>query len=60
MRVEGGVESLVESMVSVVEAQTPSSTGILNQERLEDEVMVAWNGEDDSLVSETIMYFTSC
>ena len=56
---EGGVESLVESMVSVVEAQTPSSTGILNQERLEDEVMVAWNGEDDSLVSETIISFTS-
>ena len=50
-------------MVSVVESQTPSSRGILNQERLEDEVIVAWNGEDlmhcDSLVSETIISFTS-
>ena len=38
---KGGVESLVESMVSVVKAHTPSSTGILNQERMEDEVMGA-------------------
>ena len=42
----GGVESVCESMVSVVEAHTPASRVILKQERLEDEVMVAWNGED--------------
>ena len=30
----GGVESLVESMVILVEAHTPSSIGILNQERV--------------------------
>ena len=56
---KGGVESLVESMVSVVEAHNTSSRGILHQERLEDEVMVVWNGEDvmncDSLVRETMM-----
>ena len=34
---KGGVELVVESMVSVVEAHTLSSRGILNQERLEDE-----------------------
>ena len=34
---KGGVELVVESMVSVVEAHTLSSPGILNQERLEDE-----------------------
>ena len=60
---KGGVESVVESMVSVVEAHTPSSRGILNQERLEDEVMVAWNGEDvvhcDFLVKEALLSFTS-
>ena len=56
---EGGVESLN----CMVEAHTSSSRGILNQERLEDEVMVAWIGEDvmncDSLVRETMMSFTS-
>ena len=36
---KGGVEAVVESMVSVVEAHTPASRGILNQQRLEDEVM---------------------
>ena len=60
---KGGDESLVESMVIVVEAHTPSSKGKPNQESLEDEVMVAWIGEDvmncDSLVRETMMSFTS-
>ena len=55
---QGGVESVVESMVSVLEAHTPSVRGILNQERLENEVMVAWNGEDvfhcDSVVKEAL------
>ena len=44
--VKGGVESVCESMVSVMEAHTPSNRVILNQERLEDEIMVSWNGED--------------
>ena len=55
---KGGVESIVESIVSVVEAHTPASRGILNQQRLEDEVMVAWNGEEtvhcDPLVREAL------
>ena len=52
---KGGVESLVESMVSVVEAQNLSSRGISNQESLEDEVMVAWNGKDcHSLVCKLV------
>ena len=42
---KGGVESVVESIVSVVEAHTPSSRGILNQERLNDEGLVAWSGD---------------
>ena len=50
-------------MVSVLEVHNTSSRGILNQERLEDEVMVAWIGEDvmncDSLVRETMISFTS-
>ena len=41
---KGGVESLVDSIVCVLEAHNPSSRGILNQERLEDEVMVVWRG----------------
>ena len=32
--------------VSVMEAHTPSLRGILDQRRLEDEILVAWNGED--------------
>ena len=59
---KGGVESVVESMVSVVEAHTPSSRGILNQERLADEITVAWNGEDvvhcDALVKEAMLSYT--
>ena len=55
--------SLWWAMVGVVKAHTPSSRWILNQERLYDEVMVDWKGEDvihcDSLVSETMMSFTS-
>ena len=34
---KGGVELVVESMVSVVGAQTLSSQGFLNQQRSEDE-----------------------
>ena len=55
---KGGVESVCESMVSVVEAHTPALRAILNQRRLEDEIMVAWNGEDiyhcDSIVKEAM------
>ena len=46
---KGGVESVVESMVTVVEAHTPASRGILNQQRLEDEVMVTRNGEEKGM-----------
>ena len=60
---KGGVESVEESMVSVVEAHTPSSRGILKQERLEDESLVAWNGEDvvhcDPLVREALALYSS-
>ena len=42
----GGVESVVESMASVMEAHTPASRGLLNQKRIEDEILVSWNGED--------------
>ena len=42
----GGLESVCETMVSVMEAHTPSLRGILDQRRLEDEILVAWNGED--------------
>ena len=35
----GGVESVVESMVSVMEAHTPASRGLLNQKRIEDEIL---------------------
>ena len=60
---KGGVESVVESMVSVVEAHTPSSRGILLQNRLEDETVVAWNGEDvmhcDPIVKEAMGKYTS-
>jgi hypothetical protein len=60
---KGGVEAVCESMVSVIEAHTPSSRGILNQGRLEDEVMVAWNGEDivhcDPVVKEALANYWS-
>ena len=60
---KGGVESVVESMVSVVEAHTPPSRGILKQERLEDEALFAWNGEDvvhcDPLVREALALYCS-
>ena len=40
------MESVVEYiMVSVMEAHTPSCRGILNQERLNDEGLVAWSGD---------------
>ena len=56
---KGGVESVVESMVSGVEAHTPSSRGIPQHKRLEDESMVALNGEDvvhfDPLVREALV-----
>ena len=55
---KGGVESVVESMVSVMEAHSPASRGLLNQQRIEDEMMVSWNGEDiyhcDGIVEETM------
>ena len=55
---KGGVESVVESMVSVVEAHTPASRGIILQQRLEDETIVSWNGEDvmhcDPIVKEAL------
>ena len=52
-------------MVSVVEAHTPSSRAILDQQRLEDEIQVAWNGEDtfhcDAVVTEALAsYWGSC
>ena len=54
----GGVESVVESMVSVMEAHSPASRGLLNQQRIEDEMMVSWNGEDlyhcDGVVGEAM------
>ena len=61
----GGLESVCESMVSVVEAHTPASRAILDQKRVEDEVMVAWSGEDtfhcDSVVKEALeTYWGSC
>ena len=42
----GGVESVCESMVSVMEAHTPTGRFLLDQERLEDEIILAWNRED--------------
>ena len=42
--IEDVISILIRAAVALdcaVEAQTPSSRGILNQERLEDEVMVA-------------------
>ena len=62
---KGGVESVCESMVCVMEAHTPSLSAIINQERLEDEVMVAWNGEDvfhcDAVVKEALdSYWGKC
>jgi hypothetical protein len=38
---KGEVESVEESMVSVVEAHTPSSRGIIHQNGLEDETIVS-------------------
>ena len=35
----GGVESVVESMLSVMEAHTPASRGLLNQKKIEDEIL---------------------
>ena len=62
---KGGMESVCESIMSVMEAHTPSLRAILNQERLEDEVMVAWNGEDvfhcDAVVKEALdSYWGQC
>ena len=45
-------------MVSVVEAHTPALRGLLNQERIEDEILVSWNGKDiyhcDGVVREAM------
>ena len=53
----------VESMVSVVEAHTPASRGIIPQNRLEDETIVSWNGEDvmhcDPIVKEAMRAYIS-
>ena len=53
----------VESMVSVVEAHTPASRGIIPQNRLEDETIVSWNGEDvmhcDPIVKDAIRAYIS-
>ena len=62
---KGGVESVCESMVSVMEAHTPSLRAILDQKRLEDELMVAWNGEDvyhcEAVVKEALgTYWGQC
>ena len=43
---KGSVESAVNSVVSVEQTHRSSSRGILDKERLEDETLVAWNGED--------------
>ena len=50
-------------MVSVVQTHRSSSRGILNKERLEDETLVAWIGEDvvhcDPLVREVLALYSS-
>ena len=60
---KAGVESVVESMVSVVGAHTPASRAIILQNRLEDKTIVSWNDEDikhcDPIVKETIWAYTS-
>ena len=57
----GGVESVCESMVSVMEAHTPAGRVLLDQERLEDEIIVAWNGDDiyhcDKVVKAGVFMF---
>ena len=62
---KGGVESVVESMVSVMEAHSSPLRGLLDQERIENEMMIAWNGEDlyhcDSIVEEALeSYISDC
>ena len=62
---KGGVESVCESMVGVMEAHTPSLRAILDQRRLEDELLVAWNGEDvyhcEAVVKEALgTYWGQC
>ena len=42
-----GVESIVESWVSTTEAHCTAVRGILNQQRMEDEICVAINGPHD-------------
>ena len=60
---KGGVESVVESMVSVMEAHSSPLRGLLDQERIENEMMVAWNGEDlyhcDSIVKDALQSYLS-
>ena len=60
---KGRVESAVDYMVSVVETHRNFSRGILNKERLEDETLVDWNGEDvvhcDPLAKEVISLYSS-
>ena len=55
---KGGVESVVRVMVSVMEAHTPASRGLLIQQRIEDEMIVSWNREDichcDDVVEKTM------
>ena len=62
---KGGVESVVESMVSVMEAHSSPLRGLTDQTRIEDEMQIAWNGEDiyhcDSVVKEALeAYLSKC
>ena len=48
-------------MVSVMEAHSPASRGLLDQQRIEDEMCVSWNGEDiyhcDGVVGEAMRMY---
>ena len=62
---KGGVESVVESMVSVMEVHSSSLRGLTDQQRIEHGMMVAWNGENiyhcDSVVNEALdSYLSKC
>ena len=62
---KGGVESVVESMVSVMEAHSSPVRGLTDQTRIENEMIIAWNGEDiyhcDSIVKEALgSYLSDC
>ena len=48
-------------MVSVMEVHSPASRGLLDQQRIEDEMCVSWNGEDiyhcDGVVGEAMRMY---